>query len=226
MADEALIEGMKLEARNRMRHDPRVWHEALESAIDELLPALIEAVRQEERETYDPAKDERLARYMAMVTPLGYGAAIAVVEAMNRLIDVEHRDEEIAEQARQKERALLDYEHVEGIAYADDVAEGYEGPVPDDYTRHYCEADGEDWPCAYARHNEKVRQDEREKTLRDESMHLRERISDCEAARNEHPKGSQAWRALNEPLHHMRAEAMRLTSRADEFAARIREQGR
>lgn len=48
--DELLIEGMKIDARNYMRHNPRVWHEALEEAIDKYLPPLIEAVRAEERE--------------------------------------------------------------------------------------------------------------------------------------------------------------------------------
>lgn len=41
-------------------------------------------------------------------------------------------------------------EHVEGIQYADDIAEGGD-PVPEDYERHYCEEDGEDWPCAAIR---------------------------------------------------------------------------
>lgn len=54
--------------------------------------------------------------------------------------------------------------------------------------------------------------------LREESMYLRERISDAESARDEHPKDSQAWRALNEPLNAMRREANRLSLRADEFA--------
>jgi hypothetical protein len=40
--------------------------------------------------------------------------------------------------------------HVEGVAYADDIAEGGD-PVPDDYERHYCEEDGEDWPCTAVR---------------------------------------------------------------------------
>lgn len=40
--------------------------------------------------------------------------------------------------------------HVEGIQYADDIAEGGD-PVPEDYERHYCEEDGEDWPCAAVR---------------------------------------------------------------------------
>jgi CRISPR/Cas system CMR-associated protein Cmr5 small subunit len=56
--DEPLIEGMKIDARNYMRHNPRVWHEALEEAIDKYLPPLIEAVRAEERErTIDEAQD-------------------------------------------------------------------------------------------------------------------------------------------------------------------------
>lgn len=35
---DTLIEGVKLSARNLMRNDPRVWHEALESALDKTLP--------------------------------------------------------------------------------------------------------------------------------------------------------------------------------------------
>ena len=40
--------------------------------------------------------------------------------------------------------------HERAVAYADDVAEGG-APVPDDYERHYCTEDGEDWPCGAAR---------------------------------------------------------------------------
>ena len=40
--------------------------------------------------------------------------------------------------------------HERAVAYADDVAEGGD-PVPDDYERHYCTDDGEDWPCGAAR---------------------------------------------------------------------------
>ena len=41
--------------------------------------------------------------------------------------------------------------HYESVAYADDVAEGGDDPVPDDYERHYCNEDGETWPCATVR---------------------------------------------------------------------------
>ncbi|WP_431863005.1 hypothetical protein [Microbacterium algeriense] len=34
------FETAKLEARNSMRHDPHVWHEALEDALDKVLPAV------------------------------------------------------------------------------------------------------------------------------------------------------------------------------------------
>nr|DAQ47237.1 MAG TPA: RyR domain [Caudoviricetes sp.] len=43
--------------------------------------------------------------------------------------------------------------HVEGVMYADDIPEGTDylpgttEPIPDDYERHYCEQDGEEWPC-------------------------------------------------------------------------------
>ena len=61
------------------------------------------------------------------------------------------------------ERSLLEEAHVECVMYADDVAEGVD--VPDDYERHYCETDGEDWPCAHARYEARIRQEEREKAL-------------------------------------------------------------
>lgn len=38
LARDAFIEHMKLDARNSMRSDPRVWHEALEAALDKTLP--------------------------------------------------------------------------------------------------------------------------------------------------------------------------------------------
>lgn len=48
-----------------------------------------DAGRRSEQE--DPSKDERLARYMAMVTPLGYQSALNVVQQMTALIDAENR---------------------------------------------------------------------------------------------------------------------------------------
>ena len=42
---DALIEGVKLDARNSMRSDPRVWHEALEAALDKVLPGFWDAAR-------------------------------------------------------------------------------------------------------------------------------------------------------------------------------------
>lgn len=59
------------------------------------------------------------------------------------------------------ERSLLEEAHVECVMYADDVADGVD--VPDDYERHYCETDGEDWPCAHARYEARIRQEERER---------------------------------------------------------------
>ena len=37
----------------------------------------------------DPAKDDRLVRYMAMVTPLGYQSALSVVQQMTLMIQAE-----------------------------------------------------------------------------------------------------------------------------------------
>lgn len=42
-------------------------------------------------------------------------------------------------------------DHYEEIAYADDIPEGQDEEVPEDYERHYCNEDGEDWPCATIR---------------------------------------------------------------------------
>ncbi|WP_217183393.1 hypothetical protein [Streptomyces sp. AC495_CC817] len=39
-AQMVAFEGAKLDARNSMRHDPHVWHEALEDALDKVLPAV------------------------------------------------------------------------------------------------------------------------------------------------------------------------------------------
>lgn len=44
-------------------------------------------------------------------------------------------------------RALLEA-HYEGVEYGDDIPEGEMEAVPEDYERHYCHEDGEDWPCA------------------------------------------------------------------------------
>jgi hypothetical protein len=41
--------------------------------------------------------------------------------------------------------------HYEEVAYADDIAEGSEDLIPEDYERHYCAEDGEDWPCTTVR---------------------------------------------------------------------------
>jgi hypothetical protein len=43
--------------------------------------------------------------------------------------------------------AAVESVHYEGIAYADDVAEGSDETIPDDYEHHFCQEDGEDWPC-------------------------------------------------------------------------------
>ncbi|WDH77899.1 hypothetical protein PTQ19_10235 [Microbacterium esteraromaticum] len=39
-AQMVAFEGAKIDARNAMRHDPHVWHEALEDAMDKVLPAV------------------------------------------------------------------------------------------------------------------------------------------------------------------------------------------
>jgi hypothetical protein len=40
--------------------------------------------------------------------------------------------------------------HFEGVAYADDIPEGGDEEVPEDFERHFCQEDGEDWPCTTA----------------------------------------------------------------------------
>lgn len=37
--------------------------------------------------------------------------------------------------------------HYQGFEYGDDIAEGGDEEVPEDYERHFCHEDGEDWPC-------------------------------------------------------------------------------
>lgn len=58
----------------------------------------------------DPAKDERLVRYMAMATPLGYQSALAVAQQMTALIDAETRARAagvVAEEPEWEYRTLL-----------------------------------------------------------------------------------------------------------------------
>lgn len=92
-----------------MRADYRTPRAQIDAEFESVMEAVREKARQEERERYDPEKDERLARYMAMVTPLGYATATAAVEAMTQLIDAERRAEEIAEKARQEERRRVQH---------------------------------------------------------------------------------------------------------------------
>lgn len=54
----------------------------------------------------DPAKDERLVRYMAMVTPLGYQSALTVVQEMTKLIDAETRARADGANEPKRERTL------------------------------------------------------------------------------------------------------------------------
>ena len=56
-------------------------------AFDRWLAAHDAEVRAEAES--DPAKDERLVRYMAMVTPLGYQSALSVVQQMTLMIQAE-----------------------------------------------------------------------------------------------------------------------------------------
>ncbi|KTR79138.1 hypothetical protein NS234_01850 [Microbacterium oxydans] len=56
-------------------------------AFDRWLAAHDAEVRAEAQS--DPAEDERLVRYMAMATPLGYQAALSVVQQMTLMIQAE-----------------------------------------------------------------------------------------------------------------------------------------
>lgn len=47
-------------------------------------------------QTVAPEKDDRLVRYMAMATPLGYQSALTVVQEMTKLIDAETRAQGLA----------------------------------------------------------------------------------------------------------------------------------
>lgn len=58
----------------------------------------------------DPAKDERLVRYMSMVTPLGYQSALTVVQQMTLMIQAEteaRRAGVVAEEPSEQIKALL-----------------------------------------------------------------------------------------------------------------------
>lgn len=44
----------------------------------------------------DPANDERVVRYLAMATPLGYQSALTVVEQMTQLMDAQARLNQLA----------------------------------------------------------------------------------------------------------------------------------
>lgn len=74
--------------------EPRPWVElddtekALEKARSEAFDRWLAAHDAEVRASVesDPAKDERLVRYMAMVTPLGYQSALSVVQQMTLMI--------------------------------------------------------------------------------------------------------------------------------------------
>lgn len=54
-------------------------------------------------EKYTPEQDDRLVRYMAMATPLGYQSALTVVQEMTKLLRAEafsaERDRRVAERA-------------------------------------------------------------------------------------------------------------------------------
>ncbi|MGI6878811.1 hypothetical protein [Microbacterium sp. gxy059] len=91
------LRGLSVSASNEER---RRYRDELRAEFDRM----IEAVRAEEREKYSPEKDERLARYMALVTPLGYASALEVVNSLTAMVNAEARGDEIAEKARQEER--------------------------------------------------------------------------------------------------------------------------
>ena len=60
--------------------------------IDNLLRALADALETAEA---DPAKDERLVRFMAMATPLGYQTALTAVQQMTLMIQEETNAERL-----------------------------------------------------------------------------------------------------------------------------------
>ena len=69
--------------------------------------------------------------------------------------------------------------HERAVAYADDVAEGG-APVPDDYERHYCTEDGEDWPCGAARAAPQTPTDRRSTTVNTETDQAAARVSEAQ----------------------------------------------
>ena len=94
------------------------WHETSEFTSEQASEefdrwlAAHDAEARAEAES-DPAKDERMVRYMAMATPLGYQSALTVVQEMTKLIDAETRArgvvaEEPSDQVKQLLRDMTD----------------------------------------------------------------------------------------------------------------------
>lgn len=67
---------------------------------------------------YTPEQDERLVRYMAMATPLGYQSALTVVQEMTKMLATERLS---AEHDRQVAERAWDscVEHVEAVLGGD-----------------------------------------------------------------------------------------------------------
>ena len=70
-----------------------------------------------------------------------FDKAVALSERRQTLLEEAEAERDAALAAIERVRAI----HFEDIAYADD-SYGPE-PRPDNYERHYCSEDGEDWPC-------------------------------------------------------------------------------
>lgn len=72
------FETAKLEARNSMRHDPHVWHEALEDALDKVLPAVWYAAAGFRRSDVPEPSAEVLSDWFTS----SRGVAVAAVKPM------------------------------------------------------------------------------------------------------------------------------------------------
>jgi hypothetical protein len=70
---DTMIESVKLDARNSMRHDPHVWHEALETALDKTLPAFWAAAAGFRRPS--TPTDKEILRERSRQIEKGYDAA-------------------------------------------------------------------------------------------------------------------------------------------------------
>lgn len=86
----------------------------------------------------DPAKDERLVRYIAMATPLGYQSALTVVQQMTLMIQAETDARRAGVVAEEPE-----WEYVPGWIAADGRARISQGVIAPSYVADFIAEGGE-----------------------------------------------------------------------------------